>query len=67
MVKDTNKGFFTPSTPAALLALLSIIYISKEWIGYKYSFSMHKYRESCYDQVLGGKESKSSQNSCHFF
>ncbi|KMZ61817.1 Major facilitator protein [Zostera marina] len=56
MVKDTNKGFFTPSTPAALLALLSIIYISKEWTGYKHSFSIHKYRESFYDQVLGDKK-----------
>lgn len=57
LVTDLEKGFFFPSAPAALLSLISILYIRKKWNGHKHFSSLRDYWDSFSMNILRGMTS----------
>ncbi|MQM10222.1 hypothetical protein Taro_043112 [Colocasia esculenta] len=55
LVKNLDKGFFFPSVPAALLAMMSILYITKEWNGHQHFSSFKDYWNSFSENILNDK------------
>lgn len=53
LMKDLQKGFLSPSAPAALLAIISIRYIRKEWNGNHQTASIENYRKSFTGHIAG--------------
>uniref|UniRef100_A0A1D1XL37 Major facilitator superfamily domain-containing protein 5 n=1 Tax=Anthurium amnicola TaxID=1678845 RepID=A0A1D1XL37_9ARAE len=56
LIRNFDKGFFFPSVPAALLALIGILYIRKEWNGSGHFLSFRDYWKSFSLNILSGKD-----------
>ncbi|KAJ0964090.1 hypothetical protein J5N97_029212 [Dioscorea zingiberensis] len=54
-VKDVHRSFLTLSIPASLLAILSILYIKKEWSGFEQMSSIENYTKSFSSHILNDK------------
>ncbi|EHA8587766.1 molybdate-anion transporter [Cocos nucifera] len=69
LFNDFDKGLFSPSAPAALLAIISILYIRKEWNGCQQQSIIGSYRKSFSAHVLNDKRIwllSWAQSSIHF-
>ncbi|XP_010940954.1 uncharacterized protein [Elaeis guineensis] len=69
LFKDFGKGFFPPSAPAALVAIISILYIQKEWNGCQQQSIIGTYRKSFSAHILNDRRIwllSWAQSSIHF-
>lgn len=55
LVKNPDKGFLSPSGPIVLLAIISILYIRKEWKGGQQRSAVENYRKSFAGHILKDK------------
>lgn len=69
LVKDRGEGFISPSVPAALLAVMSILYIRKQWTGARHQSAVTNYRKAFAGHILTDKKVwllAWAQTSIHF-
>jgi len=56
LVKDLQKGFLSPAVAAALMAMISILYIRKGWKGDQHKSAIENYIKSFAGHILKGKD-----------